>query len=245
MIQAGVGEQEMAEQYLRAAMERAVSAVEPARLAAVDKWRNERKKRRILQDTLQTLKGSIRVMCRVRPAAKGEGDIAVATPSDADVVLSLPGKDGRKAFAFDHVFGAGTTQAAVFEEVEPVLDSVLAGFNVCIFAYGQTGSGKTFTMEGKRGDEGLLGINPRALRRIFELIAEKKQLARRRSAGAASAPAGAAWTLTCGLRTETRRTSATSSSRPRRTTRPRRASGRAQRASSRARSRARRSWCPG
>ena len=168
---------EAAEQYLRSAMEAAATAVEPARLEAVAKWRNELKKRRQLQDTLQELKGSIRVMCRVRPPSVHEGDVAVATPSDSEVVLTQQGKDGRKAFPFDHVFGSTSQQAAVFEEVEPVLESVLAGFNVCIFAYGQTGSGKTFTMEGKRDDDALVGINPRALRRIFELIDEKRQLA--------------------------------------------------------------------
>jgi hypothetical protein len=34
----------------------------------------------------------------------------------------------------------------VFEDVEPLITSMLDGFNVCIFAYGQTGSGKTYTM---------------------------------------------------------------------------------------------------
>lgn len=34
----------------------------------------------------------------------------------------------------------------VFSEVEPVIKSVLDGYNACIFAYGQTGTGKTFTM---------------------------------------------------------------------------------------------------
>ena len=30
--------------------------------------------------------------------------------------------------------------------MQPLIRSVLDGFNVCIFAYGQTGSGKTYTM---------------------------------------------------------------------------------------------------
>lgn len=37
---------------------------------------------------------------------------------------------------------------AVFEDVDPLILSVLDGYNLCIFAYGQTGSGKTHTMEG-------------------------------------------------------------------------------------------------
>lgn len=34
----------------------------------------------------------------------------------------------------------------VFADTQPLIRSVLDGYNVCIFAYGQTGSGKTFTM---------------------------------------------------------------------------------------------------
>jgi hypothetical protein len=34
----------------------------------------------------------------------------------------------------------------VFMDTQPLIRSVLDGYNVCIFAYGQTGSGKTFTM---------------------------------------------------------------------------------------------------
>ena len=30
--------------------------------------------------------------------------------------------------------------------MQPLIRSVLDGYNVCIFAYGQTGSGKTYTM---------------------------------------------------------------------------------------------------
>lgn len=58
----------------------------------------------------------------------------------------------------------------VFEDVEPLVTSVLDGFNVCIFAYGQTGSGKTFTMEGPADNP---GVNLRALGRLFNVIQER------------------------------------------------------------------------
>lgn len=177
----GVSLEAKAETYLRAAMDRAVRAVEPARLEAIDKWRGELKRRRILQGQLQEIKGSIRVMCRVRPTAAGEGEPVLTLPTSTDVVLTQPGRDGRRSFTFDHAFGPTSNQAAVFEEVEPVVESVLEGFNVCIFAYGQTGSGKTFTMGGVPGHSELAGINPRALRHLFELVAERTRLASMRS----------------------------------------------------------------
>jgi kinesin family protein C2/C3 len=31
-------------------------------------------------------------------------------------------------------------------DTQPLIRSVMDGYNVCIFAYGQTGSGKTYTM---------------------------------------------------------------------------------------------------
>lgn len=34
----------------------------------------------------------------------------------------------------------------VFKDTQPLIRSVMDGYNVCIFAYGQTGSGKTHTM---------------------------------------------------------------------------------------------------
>ena len=52
----------------------------------------------------------------------------------------------------------------VYEEVAPLVTSVLDGYNVTILAYGQTGSGKTFTMDGPEGDP---GVNLRALGDLF------------------------------------------------------------------------------
>ena len=59
-------------------------------------------------------------------------------------------------FQFDEAFAVGTDQPQIFESVQPLITSVLDGYNVCIFAYGQTGSGKTYTMEGKLLNHGLL-----------------------------------------------------------------------------------------
>ncbi|GLT90185.1 hypothetical protein SLE2022_081310 [Rubroshorea leprosula] len=136
---------------------------------------------RKLYNQLQDLKGNIRVYCRVRPFLGGqstrlasvvdnidEGSISIITPSKY-------GKDGRKSFTFNKVFGPSATQAEVFSDTQPLIRSVLDGYNVCIFAYGQTGTGKTYTMTGPNGltEEGL-GVNYRALSDLFLLSKQRK-----------------------------------------------------------------------
>uniref|UniRef100_A0AAY4BB95 Kinesin motor domain-containing protein n=1 Tax=Denticeps clupeoides TaxID=299321 RepID=A0AAY4BB95_9TELE len=78
------------------------------------------------------------------------------------------------------VHGPEDTQCTVFEEVKPLLTSLLDGYNVCIMAYGQTGSGKTHTMIGSQADEASgtvdnseQGIIPKAARELFRLVSEK------------------------------------------------------------------------
>ena len=66
------------------------------------------------------------------------------------------------------MFSPSSTQDMVFESVQPLVVSVLDGYNVCIFAYGQTGSGKTYTMEGYGSD---VGVSPRAISELFDRIA--------------------------------------------------------------------------
>ena len=51
---------------------------------------------------------------------------------------------------------------AARDQVAPLLQSALDGYNVCLLAYGQTGAGKTHTMMGGRGDEE--GVIPRSIR---------------------------------------------------------------------------------
>ena len=153
-----------------------------------------------LHSQLQELRGAIRVLCRVRPMGADEDAAqqgpAVSFPSDRElrgrgIVLTTPAmvsasvggasasalsstsQAHQHTFALDRVFGPDSSQAAVFEEVEPVVQNALDGGTCCVFAYGPTGSGKTHTMLGTTEQRGVV---PRALDMIFGGIARASDL---------------------------------------------------------------------
>ncbi|KAK8315147.1 hypothetical protein V6Z12_D01G220600 [Gossypium hirsutum] len=134
--------------------------------------------------------GNIRVFCRIRPAfCAGTRNVIDFIGEDGSLVISdplKPKKDGRKVFQFNRVFGPSATQDDVFNDTQPLIRSVMDGYNVCIFAYGQTGSGKTYTMFGsysygdRSGPSGGstkdLGINYLALNDLFEISNQRKDI---------------------------------------------------------------------
>ncbi|CAO3664945.1 unnamed protein product [Umbelopsis ramanniana] len=152
-----------------------------------DKLLEEEKNRRRLHNTIQELKGNIRVFCRIRPVLDTEKKTAasvtdIAYPGKeknqlelADSSTSSNGTVAIKSypFTFDRVFQPSASQDECFEEISHLVQSALDGYNVCIFAYGQTGSGKTYTMEGVRGaTEEQSGMIPKTVRQIYK-TAEK------------------------------------------------------------------------
>ncbi|EPS70409.1 hypothetical protein M569_04350, partial [Genlisea aurea] len=137
------------------------------------------KQRKQLYNRLMEIKGNIRVFCRCRPLNAEEIEAEASTAVDFDcfegrrdgeITLKSNGMP-KKTFKFDAVFLPEADQAEVFEETAPLADSVLDGYNVCIFAYGQTGTGKTFTMEGTAEAR---GVNYRTLEKLFHIIDERK-----------------------------------------------------------------------
>ncbi|CAJ0749377.1 22193_t:CDS:2, partial [Entrophospora sp. SA101] len=75
-----------------------------------------------------------------------------------------------KEYEFDHVFRPESTQEQVYNELAHVVQSVVDGYNCCIFAYGQTGAGKTYTMQGSDASPKTEGMITRAFRHVFNLV---------------------------------------------------------------------------
>ncbi|XP_070782499.1 kinesin-like protein KIF25 [Enoplosus armatus] len=174
-----------------------VAALERSLEEEGERCRAERQRRKELHNTVVEMRGNIRVHCRVRPVLPFD-HVQSSTPglrstSSEEVVSAISDdtvmvnciKTGvpvhNKMFEFERVHGPEDSQDAVFEEVKPLLTSLLDGYNVCIMAYGQTGSGKTHTMMGSQPleehsgtqQETQQGIIPKAAAELFRLISEK------------------------------------------------------------------------
>ncbi|KAJ7963561.1 Kinesin-like protein [Quillaja saponaria] len=138
---------------------------------------------RLLYNQVQDLKGTIRVYCRVRPFLSGESNVQSTVDyigDNGNIMIVNPlkkGKDARRVFSFNKVFGTNVTQEQIYADTQPLIRSVLDGYNVCIFAYGQTGSGKTYTMSGPDlTTEKTWGVNYRALRDLFHISKERRDI---------------------------------------------------------------------
>lgn len=136
---------------------------------------------RKLYNEVQDLKGNIRVYCRIRPFLPGQNEkqttIEYIGENGELVVVNpvKPGKDSRRLFKFNKVFAPTASQEEVFIDTQPLIRSVLDGYNVCIFAYGQTGSGKTYTMTGPdMASKKDWGVNYRALHDLFQISQNRR-----------------------------------------------------------------------
>jgi DNA repair exonuclease SbcCD ATPase subunit len=104
-------------------------------------YKKESNLRKKYKNELEDLKGAIRVYARVRPFAKYEIErdcqTCVSFPDETSVTVQTA--RGEKEFEFDAAFRDTSTQEEVFEDTKRLVESMIDGFNVCLFAYGQVG----------------------------------------------------------------------------------------------------------
>lgn len=92
---------------------------------------------RALYNTVQDLRGSIRVFCRVRPrGATGDATAAVVEPGGEEGALCCYSHKHAKwhDFKFDRVFGEASEQEQIYDETKPLIRSVLDGAGARHFA---------------------------------------------------------------------------------------------------------------
>jgi len=154
---------------------------------------------RKLHNEYLSMKGNIRVFCRLRPRLSVEtaeaSDMRVDESSNVVSIRSelqksvtgLSEHTNSWDFEFDHVFDASASQESIFDEIALLVQSAVDGYKVAIFAYGQTGSGKTYTMEGaptapatpaalSRAVGKGAGMIPRAVDLVFEEVSKMRLL---------------------------------------------------------------------
>ncbi|RQM24627.1 hypothetical protein B5M09_003096 [Aphanomyces astaci] len=148
-------------------MQAIVKVRELALFSQLDREILERKR---MTEKYHEVSGKIRVFCRVRPLkdAAADGGAFMYPKSQTLLVASK-----RQEFAFDQVYGPDSTQEDVYEHIDPLIGSVMDGYNACVMAYGQTGAGKTFSMV---GEDAAPGIIPRALHQLFAMSGARAAL---------------------------------------------------------------------
>jgi hypothetical protein len=134
------------------------------------------------QTTKSTQSSRVRVAVRIRPLLAreyGENEVTIANSNNSSITVG-----NAHSFTFDHVYPQQSLQDEIYQgAVSPLVEEVVAGYNVTIMAYGQTGSGKTFTMgtcgheEEEEEDtthttpttneEDDVGITPRSIQELF------------------------------------------------------------------------------
>lgn len=113
---------------------------------AVNKGLNEKveeaeENRRKMCDSIQEMKGNIRILCRIAPPQEDLAKPALdfEFPFDNPTEFTLINGNQKNQFKFDRAFPLVSSQEDVFAEVFHLVESVVAGKNSCIFSYGQSG----------------------------------------------------------------------------------------------------------
>ena len=93
---------------------------------------------------------SVRVCIRTRPTASFAQEHILVGDDKTQLSVRMPKSDNPNAqdswsWKYDSVLHNASQETVYSEQVAPIVQSVLRGYNGTIMCYGQTGAGKTFT----------------------------------------------------------------------------------------------------
>ncbi|EGZ19955.1 hypothetical protein PHYSODRAFT_493744 [Phytophthora sojae] len=97
---------------------------------------------------------------------KRSGGSTASSSSSAlrDSASTLP-----SSYSFDYLYPPATQTQTVYQDtVKDAIMAAMEGYHSSVFLYGQTGTGKTYTMQGGRGDPGIIQLG---VQDIFDHIA--------------------------------------------------------------------------
>jgi len=141
-----------------------------------DKLQTEIDLRRKIHNKYMTIRGNLRVMCRIRPFIDSETkDVQqmffdyFQVSNDKVEILEVSKNCKAKKYILDYVFQQNSTQANVYEEVSLLVQTMINGTNVCVIAYGQTGTGKSYTIQGPSPTSDNQGIFLKSAKEMFEM----------------------------------------------------------------------------
>jgi hypothetical protein len=134
---------------------------------------NELQLRRKIHNRYMSLRGNLRVMCRIRPFLDKENNSLIKKSfidsfNLSNDTVNINEHQRKKNYEFDYIFNQKSHQHEVYEEVSLLVQSMIQGKNICIIAYGQTCTGKTYTIQGPNKSHP--GIAIRSAKELFELI---------------------------------------------------------------------------
>jgi hypothetical protein len=131
--------------------------------------------RRKIHNRYMTIRGNLRVMCRIRPFLETENSVIKKNFLDTFEVsndkIVIKESKRTKNYEFDYIFNQKSQQNEVYEEVSLLVQSMMRGNNICIISYGQTCTGKTFTIQGPNKSHA--GIAIRSAKELFDLIEDE------------------------------------------------------------------------
>ncbi|KAI3951051.1 hypothetical protein MKW92_031579 [Papaver armeniacum] len=123
-------------------------------------------------------KGNVRVYGRVRPCPDKNQTIIQLIGEDGELVIADPSvhtDDGHRLFKFNKLYDQQATDEQVFLDTQPVIRSVIDGYNVCIFTFGQSGWEKTNTKAGLDASSTKdWGIHFEALNVLFQMSRNRR-----------------------------------------------------------------------